>query len=48
MDFGLSQNTARSYLNELVDKDLLLSSPSKHGKTILYIAPASLRERLKL
>ena len=48
MDFGLSQNTARSYLNELVDKDLLLSSPSKHGKTILYLAPASLRERLKL
>ncbi|MDJ0615490.1 MAG: Fic family protein [Calothrix sp. MO_192.B10] len=48
MDFEVSQNTARSYLNELVDKDLLLSSQSKHGKTILYLAPASLRERLKL
>ncbi len=48
MDFELSQNTARSYLNELVNKNLLLSSQSKRGKTILYLAPASLRERLKL
>ncbi|MDJ0799986.1 MAG: Fic family protein [Calothrix sp. MO_167.B12] len=48
MDFEVSQNTARSYLNALVEKDLLLSSQSKHGKTILYLAPASLRERLKL
>lgn len=48
IDFGLTQNTARSYLNTLVDKDLLVSAQSKRGKTILYLSPANLKARLKL
>jgi Fic family protein len=48
INYGISENTARSYLNQLVDKDLLLSSQAKSGKTLLYLAPANLRTRLKL
>ncbi len=42
--YETSQNTARSYLNTLVDLDLLLRT--KDGKTVLYFAPSDLQERL--
>ena len=48
IDFGVTENTARSYLHQLVDKDLLVSSHSKTSRSILYLAPANLRSRLKL
>jgi Fic family protein len=48
LDFGVTENTARSYLNKLVEKDLLVQARSKNRKTTLYLAPANLRERLKL
>ena len=48
LDFGVTVNTARSYLNNLVDKDLLIEAKSKNSKTIIYIAPANLKTRLKL
>jgi Fic family protein len=47
-DFGITENTARSYLNKLVDQDLLIASQSKINRTIIYIAPANLKMRLKL
>ncbi|WP_148096713.1 Fic family protein, partial [Aphanothece sacrum] len=31
IDFGVTENTARSYLNKLVDKDLLIPAQSKSG-----------------
>ncbi|WP_297575901.1 Fic family protein [uncultured Deefgea sp.] len=48
MDFDINENTARAYLNGLVDDDLLVATKSKKGKAILYLAPAGLRERLKI
>lgn len=48
MDFDINENTARTYLNKLVDEDLLVSSKSKTSKSILYLAPAGLRDRLKI
>jgi Fic family protein len=48
IELGVTENTARSYLNKLVDKDLLVASPSKRGKTMLYFAPSNLKTRLKL
>jgi Fic family protein len=48
IDFGITENTARSYLNKLVDKDLLIPAKSKNQKTVLYLAPANLQARLKL
>jgi Fic family protein len=48
IDFGVTENTARSYLKKLVDKDLLVKAQPKSGKTVIYIAPANLRTRLKL
>jgi Fic family protein len=48
IDFDINGNTARTYLNKLVDEDLLIATKSKKGKEVLYLAPADLRERLKL
>ncbi|PWQ96935.1 Fic family protein [Leucothrix arctica] len=48
LDFDINGNTARSHLNKLVDEDLLIATKSKKGKGVLYLAPADLRERLKL
>ena len=48
IDLDINGNTARSYLKKLVDKDLLIETKSKKGKEVLYLAPADLRERLKL
>ncbi len=47
-EFGITENTARSYLQKLVDKDLLIKAQPKSGKTFIYLAPANLRTRLKL
>ncbi len=48
IDFDIVENTARTYLNQLVSKDLLISASSKNSKTVLYIAPANLRARLQI
>jgi Fic family protein len=47
-DFDINENTARTYLNGLVDEDLLISTRSKKGKMILYLAPSGLRDKLKI
>ncbi|WP_057832810.1 Fic family protein [Colwellia sp. TT2012] len=47
-EFDINQNTARTYLNGLVDEDLLISTRSKKGKMILYLAPSGLRDKLKI
>ncbi len=44
-DFSITDNTARAYLNNLVKLKLLIRS--REGKTIQYLSPANLRERLK-
>ncbi len=46
-DFDINENTARTYLNGLVDEDLLMSTRSKKGKMILYLAPSGLRDKYK-
>lgn len=43
--YEISENTARSYLNKLVEHKLLL--PTKDGRTKLYFAPSDLMNRLK-
>jgi len=48
MDFDINENTARTYLNGLVEEDLLMSTKIKKGKTILYLAPQGLRDKLKI
>lgn len=48
LDYDVNENTARSYLNKLVDEDLLVSTKSKNSKTILYLAPAGLRDKLRI
>jgi Fic family protein len=45
-DFGITSNTARKYLNELVDLDLLVQSTKKIGKAVIYLAPANLKSKL--
>lgn len=45
-DFDVTDNTARAYLNYLVELKLLIRS--KEGKTMQYISPANLRERLNI
>ena len=47
-DFGIAVNTARNYLNGLVDKGLLINAKACSGKTVVYIAPASLKSRLNM
>ena len=47
-DFDINEGTARTYLNGLVEEDLLMSSRSKKGKMILYLAPQGLRDKLKI
>lgn len=43
--YGISENTARTYLAGLVDLKLLM--PTKDGRTKLYFAPSDLMRRLK-
>jgi Fic family protein len=45
-DFGITSNTARKYLNKLVDLDLLVQSTKKIGKALVYLAPANLKSKL--
>jgi len=47
-DFDINEGTARSYLNKLVDCELLLSTKPKNSRSIVYVAPAQLKDRLKL
>jgi Fic family protein len=47
-DFGVSINTARNYLNKLVSEELLVQAKTKSGKTVVYLAPVSLRSKLSL
>ncbi|WP_165313882.1 Fic family protein [Vibrio ziniensis] len=47
-DLGVNENTARTYLNDLVEENLLLPSHKKGKRGITYIAPVGLREQLKL
>ncbi|CAH7046175.1 Fido domain-containing protein [Vibrio chagasii] len=48
LDLDINENTARSYLNKLVEAELLMASKNKKNKAIIYLAPAGLRERLKI
>jgi len=43
-DYDISENTARKYLNELVQHKILASY--KEGRRVNYIAPSSIRETL--
>ncbi|MFW9605095.1 MAG: hypothetical protein ACMV0I_00775 [Pseudomonas sp.] len=43
--YAISANTARLYLKQLAELKLFLLTPD--GKTMLYIAPSDLRQRLK-
>ncbi|MEO0869554.1 MAG: cell filamentation protein Fic, partial [Cyanobacteria bacterium J06642_11] len=47
-DLGIAVNTARSYLNGLVDKNLLRKTKADSGKNVIYIAPASLQSKLNI
>jgi Fic family protein len=47
IDFGVTENTARSHLKGLVDADLLVAAKSRNGKTVRYLAPAKLRDKLR-
>lgn len=47
-DLGLTPNTARNYLNQLVEKDLFLATKARKGKTIIYVARDNLKARLKI
>ncbi|MFM2314571.1 MAG: hypothetical protein RLZZ04_3847 [Cyanobacteriota bacterium] len=42
----VSPNTAREYLNKLVAEDFLVLASTKRVRTLRYLAPANLRERL--
>jgi len=44
-EYDISVNTARTYMNKLVEYKVL--SPYKKGKTKAYIAPANLHEIIK-
>ncbi|GKR31049.1 Fic family protein [Aeromonas caviae] len=44
--YSVTENTARTHLNNLVDMKLLL--PTKDGRTVLYIVPSDLKERIKV
>ncbi|MFM2479957.1 Fic family protein [Celerinatantimonas sp. YJH-8] len=47
-DLDVNENTARTYLNTLVDEGLLMTTNQKGHRGVVYIAPASLREQLKI
>ncbi|PID64042.1 MAG: cell filamentation protein Fic [Gammaproteobacteria bacterium] len=47
-DLGVNENTARKYLNELVERELLLSAKKPTGKTVVYIAPSGLQQLLSV
>jgi len=45
-NLGISLNTARTYLKKLVEEDLLVLASKKKVRTVRYLAPADLREKL--
>jgi Fic family protein len=45
VDYDISSNTARKYLNELVEYKILLAS--KNGRLVTYIAPNNIQSLLK-
>ena len=45
VDYDISANTARKYLNELVKYKILIGS--KDGRLVTYIAPANLHDILQ-
>ncbi|PVZ67600.1 Fic family protein [Pelagibaculum spongiae] len=47
-ELDVNENTARSYLNKLAEEELLIPTKIKKSRTITYIAPANLREKLEL
>lgn len=47
-EFDITENTARNYLNKLVDENLLLKAKSKNSKLVNYVAPAGLQDLLKI
>ncbi|MBO1520726.1 Fic family protein [Oceanisphaera pacifica] len=48
IELDVNENTARSYLNQLANEQLLMASKQKGNKTIAYLAPAGLRERFEV
>jgi Fic family protein len=48
IDCDIPESTARNYLKTLAAKDLLLPYKPKKGRSIIYLAPANLKARLKL
>lgn len=46
--FDISENTARSHLNALVEANLLVIAKANAGKSVLYVAPANLQAKLKI
>lgn len=47
-DLDVNENTARTYLNTLVEEGLLMATNQKGHRGVVYIAPAGLREKLKI
>jgi len=48
VEFDITENTARGYLNGLVDVDLLIPTKSKKSKEVGYVSPAGLKQRLQI
>jgi Fic family protein len=48
VEFDITENTARAYLNGLVDVDLLIPTKSKKSKEVGYVSPAGLKQRLQI
>lgn len=44
--FNVTENTARSHLNALVEANLLVVAKANVGKSILYVAPANLQAKI--
>ena len=45
-DLGVSLNTARTYLKKLVEQDLLILAANKKVRTVRYLAPSNLKDKL--
>jgi hypothetical protein len=43
---GISENTAREYLKKLAEEDLLVLASTKRVRTVRYLAPVNLQEKL--
>ena len=45
---GVSPNTARGHLKNLVEKDLLILAATKRNRSVSYLSPADLRDKLQV